>query len=65
MTPSGIEPKTFRFVAQYLNHCAIAVPKAGRMTKKLFKSASNTHADALSRVSSLVMDKGVTEEKRQ
>jgi hypothetical protein len=26
MTPSGIEPATFRFVAQYLNHCAAAVP---------------------------------------
>ena len=23
----GIEPATFRFVAQYLNHCAIAVPR--------------------------------------
>jgi hypothetical protein len=22
MTPSGIEPATLRFVAQYLNHCA-------------------------------------------
>ena len=22
MTPSGIEPVTFRFVAQHLNHCA-------------------------------------------
>jgi len=27
MTPTGIEPETFRFVAQYLNHCATAVPK--------------------------------------
>jgi hypothetical protein len=25
MTPSGIEPATFQFVAQYLNHCATAV----------------------------------------
>jgi hypothetical protein len=26
MTPSGFEPATFWFVAQYLNHCATAVP---------------------------------------
>jgi len=26
MTPSGIEPVTFRFVAQHLNHCYITVP---------------------------------------
>jgi len=25
MTPSGIEPATFRFVTQHLNHCATAV----------------------------------------
>jgi len=24
MTPSGIEPATFRFVAQHLGHCALA-----------------------------------------
>ena len=26
LKPSGIEPATFRFVAQHLNHCATAVP---------------------------------------
>ena len=26
MTPAGIEPATFRFVAQHFNHCATAVP---------------------------------------
>ena len=29
MTPSGIEPATFRFVAQHLNHCATAVQSGG------------------------------------
>ena len=29
MTPSGVEPATFRFVAQHLNHCATAVPLRG------------------------------------
>jgi len=28
MTPAGIEPATFRFVTQALNHCATAVPPA-------------------------------------
>jgi len=26
LTPAGIEPATFRFVAQHLNHSATAVP---------------------------------------
>ena len=26
LTPAGIEPATFRFVAQHLNHFATAVP---------------------------------------
>jgi len=26
MIPAGIEPATFRFAAQHLNHCATAVP---------------------------------------
>ena len=27
MTPSGIEPATFRFVTQHLNHCVTSAPK--------------------------------------
>jgi hypothetical protein len=27
MTPSGIDPATFPFVAQYLNHCVTASPQ--------------------------------------
>ena len=28
LTPAGIEPATFQFVAQHLNHCATAVPRS-------------------------------------
>ena len=27
LTPAGVEPAIFRFVAQHLNHCATAVPR--------------------------------------
>jgi len=29
VTAAGIEPATFRFVAQHRNHCATAVPQSG------------------------------------
>ena len=34
---AGIEPATFRFVAQHLNHCATAVPVPlwGRVKRKV------------------------------
>jgi hypothetical protein len=35
LTPAGIEPETFRFVAQHLNYCANSVPASlnGRQSK--------------------------------
>jgi len=33
ITPAGIEPPTFRFVAQHLNHCATAVPKRSKKVR--------------------------------
>jgi len=33
MTPAGIEPANFRFVAQHLNHCATAVPFFSLITR--------------------------------
>ena len=30
MTPAGIKPATFRFVAQHLNHCVTVVPHTSK-----------------------------------
>jgi hypothetical protein len=35
LTPAGIEPATFRFVTQLLNHCANAVPVWNKDYSKL------------------------------
>ena len=35
MTPAAIEPATFRFVAQHLNHCATAVPRKLLLPEKI------------------------------
>jgi len=37
MTPAGIEPATFRFVAQHLSHCATAVPLQDERVQVMFK----------------------------
>jgi len=40
-TPAGIEPATFRFVAQHLNHCATAVPGMhfmDRINKNIYRN---------------------------
>jgi hypothetical protein len=43
MTPTGIEPATFRFVAQHLNHCATAVPLALVSTHPELKGRHERH----------------------
>ena len=35
LTPAGIEPATFRFVAQHLNHCATAVPSVNTLQENI------------------------------
>jgi len=35
LTPAGIEPATFRFVAQHFNDCATAVPTIAVYSEKL------------------------------
>ena len=37
MTPAGIEPATFRFVAQHFNHCATAVSTLGLILAKIIR----------------------------
>ena len=49
MTPSGIEPATFRFVARHLDHCATGVPMS-YLTKtespyKIFQCSHTTDGD--------------------
>jgi len=45
MTPSGIEPATFRFVAQHLNHCATAVP-----TWRIIIIIANMNMESIKRI---------------
>jgi len=50
MTPSGIEPVSFRFVAQHLNHCATAVPKHTGTTLNLEGGNICTNRHRISKV---------------
>jgi len=43
MTPNGIEPATFRFVAQHLNHCVTAVPTSRYVALLIFDHIHNTY----------------------
>ena len=55
MTPVGIEPATFRFVAQHLNHCATAVP-----THNLHKRQTSVPSAGLERKPKHVNDRRPT-----
>ena len=51
MTLAGIEPATFRFVAQHLNHCATAVPSPHKYVPYLLFSVILTlQSDSLQRI---------------
>jgi len=43
MTPAGIEPATFRIVAQHLNHCSTAVPPVWNTGKLKDYSIQSEH----------------------
>ena len=45
MTPDGIEPATFRLVAQHLNHCATAVSGPEGSRKLTFTDFMTTAQD--------------------
>ena len=42
LTPAGIKPVTFRFVAQHLNRCATAVPTHIMNSAEICLSSANS-----------------------
>ena len=47
MTPAGIEPATFRFVAQHLNHCAIYIYKTLTGLEPAVPASERPQTDAI------------------
>ena len=43
MTPSGIEPATFRFVAKHLNHCANTTTNTNSTTTTTTTTSNNNN----------------------
>ena len=44
LTPAVIEPATFRFVAQHLNHCATAVPERVQVGNAKYSARSKSES---------------------
>jgi hypothetical protein len=60
MTPSGIEPTTFRFVAQYLNHCAtISGPLISEYPPLLFTAMQNSNITVILELSIFLLNRKV------
>jgi len=59
VTPAGIEPAAFRFVAQHLNHCATAVPLdiVAGIKKKRVECIGNVRMDYGRRVKKVFQSK--------
>jgi len=62
LTPAGIEPATFRIVAQHLNHCATAVPhkcinclKITGITNSMFRAQKTVKKTRIKLCSSLAL----------
>jgi len=47
LTPVGVEPATFRFVAQHLNHCATAVPIQKKAYNKMLPAEKEDAAGCI------------------
>ena len=56
MTPSGIEPVTFRFVAQHLNHCATAVPDVCKYSTEFSYAVANMKSGVTTEINFYIND---------
>ena len=55
MTSAGIEPATFRFVAQHLNYCATAVPRLYEVEKLILLEVRHLTLAEYKRVVQMVL----------
>ena len=60
LTLAGIEPATFRFVAQHLNHCATAVPIVKKDLDEILSTMSITNGKKTLRLESELMEIYIT-----